>query len=190
MALGHVLERLAGEPLEVQAHRLFERVGLAQDLQYGPIRDGEVAPTEDCPWRGRLLRGEVHDENASSLGGISGHAGLFGTLRGVDGYARALLDERLHSAAVVEYASREHVRGAISGERRGFGWMLRHPGWSGGDLASDRTIGHTGFTGTGLWIDLERCRYSVLLSNRVHPSRHVESGIAELRRSFNHAAHA
>jgi CubicO group peptidase (beta-lactamase class C family) len=65
-----------------------------------------------------------------------------------------------------------------------------HPGWSGGDLMSARSIGHTGFTGTGLWVDLERQRSSVLLSNRVHPSRHVESDIVRLRRAFNHAAMA
>jgi len=137
------------------------------------------------------LRGEVHDENASALGGVSGHAGLFGTLRGVAGYARALLDGRLHPPAVVEYLSREHARAAADdGERRGFGWMLTHRGWSGGDLMSPRSIGHTGFTGTGVWIDLDRGRSSVLLTNRVYPSRHVESGIIGLRRAFNHAAHA
>ena len=64
-----------------------------------------MAPTELCPWRGRLLRGEVHDENASALGGVSGHAGLFGTLRGVSGFARALLDGRLHSRVLVDYLS-------------------------------------------------------------------------------------
>ena len=67
--------------------------------------------------------------------------------------------------------------------------MLTHPGWSGGDLIGERSIGHTGFTGTGLWVDLERSRFTVLLSNRVYPSRHVESGIVGLRRAFNHAAH-
>jgi CubicO group peptidase (beta-lactamase class C family) len=63
------------------------------------------------------------------------------------------------------------------------------PGWSGGDLLSARSIGHTGFTGTGVWIDLDRPRASVLLTNRVHPSRHIDSGIIPLRRAFNHAAH-
>jgi CubicO group peptidase (beta-lactamase class C family) len=68
--------------------------------------------------------------------------------------------------------------------------MLAHPGWSGGDMAGPGTIGHTGFTGTGLWIDLDRGRRTVLLTNRVHPSRHVDSGIDGLRRGFNHAAFA
>lgn len=189
--LGHLLERVVGEPLQQQAARLFQGLGLGSALTYGPVHQGEVAPTEDCPWRGRVLRGEVHDENAAALGGVSGHAGLFGTLPGVAGFARALLDGSLVPAPVVEYLAREHARGPGPGdERRGFGWMLPYPGWSGGEMVSQRTLGHTGFTGTGLWIDLDRGRFSVLLTNRVHPSRHVESGIVPLRRAFNLAAHA
>jgi CubicO group peptidase (beta-lactamase class C family) len=191
LVLGHILERLTGRPLDGLARELFSRLGLADSLAYAVPAGVDVAPTEHCPWRGRLLRGEVHDENAAALGGIAPHAGLFGTLRGVAGYARALLDGRLHRASVVEYLSTEHARSRAAGlERRGFGWVLMHPGWSGGDLMSRRSIGHTGFTGTGLWIDLDRARYSVLLTNRVYPSRHTESGIVGLRRAFNHGAHA
>lgn len=191
LLLGHVLERLSGRQLGHLAAELYARLGLQDDLRFGPLpAERPVAPTEVCPWRGRLLRGEVHDENAASLGGAVGHAGLFGTLQGVAGYARALLDTRLHSPAVLTYLSEEHARDPLTGERRGFAWSLMHPGWSGGDLVSRRTIGHTGFTGTGVWIDLERQRYSVLLTNRVHPSRHVETGMVRLRRAFNHVAHA
>jgi CubicO group peptidase (beta-lactamase class C family) len=191
MLLGHLLERVLEAPLEVLARGLFARVGLGGALAFQAPTDAPIAPTERCPWRSRVLRGEVHDENAAALGGVAGHAGLFGTLRGVCGYARALLGGRLHSSAVLAYLSREHARAAPPDlERRGVGWVLMHPGWSGGDLISERSIGHTGFTGTGLWIDLERGRYTVLLTNRVHPSRHVESNIVALRRAFNHAAHA
>ena len=187
--LGHILERVCGRPLDHLARGLFGRIGVQEHLTFSPPQDAPIAPTEDDPWRGRLLRGEVHDENACALGGVSGHAGLFGTLRGVCGYARALLGGRLHSPSVVEYLSREHARGAPPDqERRAFGWSLMYPGWSGGDLMSPRSIGHTGFTGTGVWVDLERSRFTVLLTNRVHPSRHVESGIVGLRRAFNHAA--
>ena len=189
MLLGHLLERLSGQRLDDLARGLYARLGLDSMLRFGPPADAPVAPTEHCPWRERLLRGEVHDENAAALGGVAGHAGLFGTLRGVCGYARALLDGRLHAPPVLAYLSQEHAR-SDAGERRGFGWILAHPGWSGGDLISPRSVGHTGFTGTGIWIDLERQRYSVLLTNRVHPSRHVESGIVGLRRAFNHAAYA
>ena len=190
VVLGHLLERLCGAPLEQQAAGLYARLGLADQLAFRPgIDPARCAPTESCPWRGRLLRGEVHDENAAAMDGVSGHAGLFGTLRGVAGFAEALLERRLFPEPVLAYLAREHARGA-DGERRGFGWILAHPGWSGGDLAGGRTIGHTGFTGTGLWIDLDRGRRTVLLTNRVHPSRRVESGIAVLRRAFNHAAFA
>ncbi|SRR6266540_811912 len=191
IVLGHILERLSGCRIDQLAHDLFSRLSLAEELAYEVPADAAVAPTEHCPWRGRLLRGEVHDENAAALGGVAPHAGLFGTLRGVSAYARALLECRVHPPALMEYLSQEHAHAAPSDlERRGFGWVLMHPGWSGGDLISARSIGHTGFTGTGLWIDLEHRRYSVLLSNCVHPSRHVESGIVGLRRAFNHAAHA
>jgi len=189
MLLGYAMERLTGCPLADLATQLFTRLQLQDALSFTP--GPNVAPTEQCPWRGRLLRGEVHDENASALGGVAGHAGLFGTLRGVSGFARALLDGRAHPPGVVAYLSRPHATGeGEDDERRGFGWMLRHPGWSGGDLMSRHSIGHTGFTGTGMWVDLERGRFSVLLTNRVYPSRHVESGIIALRRAFNHAAHA
>jgi CubicO group peptidase (beta-lactamase class C family) len=192
MLLGYLLERLFEMPLEALARQLFARVGLDSALGYSVPTGAPIAPTERCPWRARIVRGEVHDENAFALGGVAGHAGLFGTLRGVCGYARALLSCRLHSGPVLGYLSQDHARATVphDGERRGFGWILMHPGWSGGDLMSRRSIGHTGFTGTGIWIDLERGRYSVLLTNRVHPSRHVESNIVGLRRAFNHAAHA
>jgi CubicO group peptidase (beta-lactamase class C family) len=191
MLLGYILERIYSTPLEALAHALFARIGLDEHLGFVLPEGAPVAPTEVCPWRGRLLLGEVHDENAAAFGGVSGHAGLFGTLRGVCGYARALLQCRLHSAAVLAYLSTEHARAEPPDlERRGFGWSLMFPGWSGGDLMSPRSIGHTGFTGTGIWIDLERGAYSVLLTNRVHPSRHIDSNIVGLRRAFNHAAHA
>jgi CubicO group peptidase (beta-lactamase class C family) len=189
--LGHVLERLVGRSLDQAAAELYARLGLRDGLGFAPPASAQVASTEDDPWRGRVLRGEVHDENAAALGGVAGHAGLFGTLAGVSGYAQALLEGRVHSPAVMAYLSHEHARKAPpETERRGFGWMLAHPGWSGGDLTSPRCIGHTGFTGTGVWVDLERGRWSVLLTNRVHPSRHIESGIVALRRQFNHAAHS
>lgn len=191
MLLGHILERQLGERLDALARALYARIGLDEHISFRVPDGAPVAPTESCPWRGRMLRGEVHDENASALGGVSGHAGLFATLKGVCGYARALLNGRLHTPAVLDYLSAEHARAEPPElERRGFGWSLMAAGWSGGDLISRHSIGHTGFTGTGIWIDLERGRYSVLLTNRVHPSRHSETNIVGLRRAFNHAAHA
>lgn len=137
------------------------------------------AATEFCHWRGRVMRGEVHDENAFVLGGAAGHAGLFGTAQALLDFAEALLDGGGAlglDADGVAGLRRRHT------PTRGLGWEMAHPGWPGGDGCSPDTIGHTGFTGTGLWIDFGRRRAWTLLTNRVHPSRHADSGIAVLRR--------
>jgi CubicO group peptidase (beta-lactamase class C family) len=130
-----------------------------------------AAATEDCPWRGRVLVGEVHDENCAALHG-SGHAGLFGT-------AAAVLD---FAAEVLNGYGSPQVREPL-GDRRTHGWERPFAGWSGGEHCSAETIGHTGFTGTGLWIDFSRARAWTLLTNRIHPTRHFNSGIVELRRA-------
>ncbi len=164
MLLGIVIERLTGRPLLQQP--------LPPGLSFRPDPD-DTAATERCTWRGRVMRGEVHDENAFALGGAAGHAGLFGTADGVLDAAQAMLgglDPALAGIRTRHSATRT------------LGWEARHPGWSGGDACSDGTIGHTGFTGTGLWIDFERGVAWTLLTNRVHPSRHRDTGIAGLRR--------
>ena len=120
------------------------------------------------------MRGEVHDENASALGG-AGHAGLFGSMQAVLDFASDLLTGQNISGNTVTL-----MRTALS-DTRTHGWERAHAGWSGGDRCSEATIGHTGFTGTGLWIDFGRSLAWSLLTNRVHPSRHVDTGIAALR---------
>ncbi|GGJ70363.1 serine hydrolase domain-containing protein [Deinococcus aquiradiocola] len=168
MLLGQVLERVRGRPL-----RDFP---LPAGLTFRPEADGSVA-TERCAWRGRVLRGEVHDENASAQGGVAGHAGLFGTLHGVLDAARALLDgTALTPAALAELR-------APQTPTRALGWERRFPGWSGGSLCSPGTLGHTGFTGTGCWIDFERGYAWTLLTNNVHPSRHTARPLQPLRRA-------
>jgi CubicO group peptidase (beta-lactamase class C family) len=170
--LGIAVERITGAPLLAWP--------LAEGLSYGPP-PGPAVATERCSWRGRVLRGEVHDENASALGGAAGHAGLFGTVAGVLGFAQGLLDGSGASPAMLE-AIRTPVR-----DERTCGWECRFDGWHGGDSCSPATIAHTGFTGTGLWIDFDRGLAWTLLTNRVHPTRHRESGIAELRRATGEA---
>jgi len=145
----------------------------------------DCAATERCSWRGRVMRGEVHDENAFAMGGAAGHAGLFGTAEAVLGFARGLLEGRVLSAASVAAMVAEQQ--VLQGVRRGLGWQLATPGWHGGDRCSPGTIGHTGFTGTGLWIDRDGGRAWTVLTNRVHPSRHVDSGIALLRQRVGEA---
>jgi len=131
-----------------------------------------AAATEDDPWRGRVICGEVHDENCYALQG-SGHAGLFGTVAAVLDFAAVRLRDTGADAL---------IRAPLSA-RRTHGWERPYDGWSGGDRASAQTIGHTGFTGVGLWIDFARGRAWTLLTNRVHPTRHFDSGILALRRA-------
>ncbi|MBJ3786054.1 serine hydrolase domain-containing protein [Devosia sediminis] len=137
------------------------------------------AATEDCYWRHRVVVGEVHDDNCSALEG-AGHAGLFGTVASVLDFAAAKLGSAGPGAL---------IRKPLSG-RRTHGWERPYEGWSGGEKCSPGTIGHTGFTGTGLWIDFERGHAWTLLTNRVHPTRHFDSGILPLRRAVGDAVNA
>lgn len=165
--LGIALERLSGETIRAQDP------GPGFGWSADPAR---AAATERDPWRGRVMAGEVHDENCYALQG-SGHAGLFGTAGSVLDYAQGLLDGTGASPGVVALMRRR------VGGNRAHGWELPNVGWSGGDACSPETIGHTGFTGVGLWIDFSRRRAWTLLTNRVHPTRHFDSGIFALRRA-------
>lgn len=147
---------------------------LGEGLSFGPP-PGPAVATEACSWRGRVMKGEVHDENCYAMGGDTGHAGLFGTVDGVLGFARDLMQGKLLGAEMMA-----QIRTAQMGHRT-CGWERAFPGWSGGERCSAETIGHTGFTGTGLWIDFERGLAWTLLTNRVHPTRHADSGIFALR---------
>ena len=173
--LGIAIERITGAPLSAWP--------IGDGLGFGPPPGPDVA-TEFCQWRGRVLKGEVHDENAHALGGAPGHAGLFGTVDGVLGFALAMLQGRQLSPPMMAA-----VCTAQFGHRT-CGWDSAHPGWPGGDACSGQTIGHTGFTGTGLWIDFEHGLAWTLLTNRVHPSRHSDSGIFALRPAVGDALFA
>ena len=170
--LGIAIERITGRPLRDWP--------LPPGLSYGPP-PGPAVATEACSWRGRVMKGEVHDENAWALGGAPGHAGLFGTVAGVLDYAQGLFDGSGASPFLLE-AIRTPVH-----EHRTCGWERRFAGWPGGDACSGETIGHTGFTGTGLWVDFGRGLAWTLLTNRVHPTRHRETAIMELRRATGDA---
>jgi CubicO group peptidase (beta-lactamase class C family) len=164
--LGIAIERITGQPLGAWP--------LGEGLSFGPP-PGPAVATEHCMWRGRVLKGEVHDENCAAMGGQTGHAGLFGTVAGVLDFAQGLLDGSGASPAMLEAIRTPQY------EHRTCGWERKFAGWSGGQACSDETIGHTGFTGTGLWVDFERGLAWTLLTNRVHPNRHRESGIFQLR---------
>jgi len=164
--LGIAFERLTG--------RSLREWPLGEGLRYGPP-PGPAVATEACSWRGRVLKGEVHDENCFALGGATGHAGLFGTLAGVLDFAESLLDGSGTTPLLLN-----EIRTPYR-DHRTCGWEKKFAGWHGGDACSAETIGHTGFTGTGLWVDFGRGLAWTLLTNRVHPTRHRETGIRELR---------
>jgi CubicO group peptidase (beta-lactamase class C family) len=195
MLLGFILEDAAApaprapgvyEPaasLSAQFQRIASFV-TDEPLTFNPPRAWRprIAPTEVDPWRGRLVVGEVHDENTWALGGAAGQAGLFGTAAAVGGFARAVLrniaGERILAAPGT---IREFIRRTpVPGSSRALGWDTMLPTSSCGTRMSLSAIGHTGFTGTSLWIDWERDLYVVLLTNRVHPTRANER-LAALR---------
>jgi serine-type D-Ala-D-Ala carboxypeptidase len=199
MLLGDFLEhRLTGTLDQLTRTRIAGPLGL-DDLGYRPIAadgtalpGGEVAATQRCSVRGRVLVGEVDDLNAYALGGVAGHAGLFGTATAVAAVAHALCA-----------AWRGGGRGIVDGQLLrafwqpagipGSTWRL---GWDGpsatGSLAGDRiartAVGHLGFTGCSLWIDPEREAFVVMLSNRVHPVAREDERFRQLRRAVNDAA--
>lgn len=163
--LGIVLERIFAKRI--------------RDMDAGPgfafsAPPEESAATENCTWRQRVLSGEVHDDNCSALHG-AGHAGLFGTAGSVLDFAQGLLQGHGASPAAIAL-----MRAPLAATRT-HGWERAHSGWSGGSTCSPDTIGHTGFTGTGLWVDFVRGRAWTLLTNRIHPTRHFDSGIVALR---------
>ncbi len=164
--------------LDAQFHHVASLV-TAEPLTFNPPREwrARTAPTEVDTWRGRLLAGEVHDENAWSLGGAAGHAGLFGTAGAVGAFARAVL----HTISGQPLLARPETMRAfiaptdIPGSSRALGWDTMRPTSSCGTRLSPTAIGHTGFTGTSVWIDWERDLYIALLTNRVFPTRQNEA---------------
>lgn len=173
--LGQVVERITGTPLDRHlASRVFAPLGMRETM-YNPPRTlrPRIAPTEVDPWRGRHLRGEVHDENAFALGGVSGHAGLFSSAHDMARFARAYLGGgQLEGVRVFRTATvSRFTRRAGTGSSRALGWDTATGSNSAGTKMSPSTFGHTGFTGTSLWIDPENDVFVLLLANRVNPSR-------------------
>lgn len=177
MLLAFMLEDACGTPFA----KLFDTfwsglaTGAASTLRFNPPRElrERCAPTELDLWRGRLLQGEVHDENAWELGGAAGHAGLFATGSAVGCFARAMLEGLNGDSTIArpDTLAQFVQRSRVPGSSRALGWDTMLPTSSCGTRMSARAIGHTGFTGTSLWIDPERDLYVVFLTNRVHPTR-------------------
>lgn len=185
--LGLIAEQATGQGLDdLMTDLVSAPLGLTDTgFRPGPAGRARAVATEACPWRGRTVVGEVHDENAVVLGGVAGHAGLFATLADLERLACSLLGGgppllRPDTLTVMTAPRTDHLN-----LRRALAWQGQDPvGSPVGDSFGPASYGHTGFTGTSLWIDPEAGRYAILLSNRVHPSRE-ERGFAELRRDFH-----
>jgi CubicO group peptidase (beta-lactamase class C family) len=167
-------------PLTERFALMMTQMNIVEEIQFTPPRlwHARIAPTEHDEWRGRVLVGEVHDDNAAALGGIAGHAGLFGTAAALGSYARHLLQVLDGRSGVFRRTTLEEFvtrRREIPGSSRALGWDTMLPTSSCGTRMSARAFGHTGFTGTSLWIDPEKDVYVVLLTNRVHPTRTNEA---------------
>lgn len=194
MLLGATVEEISGQTLDRFCHeKIYRPFGLRAtgfvDLmllrtrRMAPVTE-MIAPTERCPWRKRVLCGEVHDDNAYAMGGVAGHAGLFSSAAEVDTILCRLeacfagRDAYLPAEILQTFW---RIDGTVPGSTWALGWDTPSPqGSMAGALFSPRTVGHLGFTGTSIWIDLERQRHVILLSNRVHPSRD-NNAIRELR---------
>ncbi len=194
IVLTQAVEAITGQRLnDFLDSRLFGPLGM-QSTRYLPPESwrDRIAPTEnDTVFRHRLLRGEVHDENAGRLGGVSGHAGLFSTGPDLARFAQWLLDSRLTPGRspgvsrpqlspelVLRFTMRQNIP---PGSSRALGWDTPSENSSAGTKMGPNAFGHTGFTGTSIWFDPDRNLFIILLTNRVNPTR-ANTKILQVRR--------
>jgi beta-glucosidase-like glycosyl hydrolase/CubicO group peptidase (beta-lactamase class C family) len=192
LLLGEILERVTGKDLKSMAREeIFEPLDM-DDTMFQPDASvlSRIAPTELDPWRGRVVRGEVHDENAFGLGGVAPHAGLFSTARSLAQFAQMMINggagngrRLLNPETIALFTTRANL---VPGSSRALGWDTPSESSSAGRFFSVSSYGHTGFTGTSLWIDPERELFVILLTNRVHPTRENPK-ITDLRPAFHDA---
>jgi serine-type D-Ala-D-Ala carboxypeptidase len=188
MVLGEIIETISGTNLDVFFHdHISQRLKLRSttfiDLTRCPtsqsqFKEDEIAPTELCPWRKKVLCGEVHDDNAFAAGGIAGHAGLFSSARDIHTVVAQLdrclrgRDSFLPQPLVEEFFTKDD---SVPRSTHTLGWDTPAPkNSSSGKYFSRKSVGHLGFTGTSLWWDLEKSFHVILLTNRVHPNRNNE----------------
>jgi beta-N-acetylhexosaminidase len=175
--MAEIIQRLTGKPLDQLANEeIFGPLGM-KDSMYNPSKKlwPEIAPTEvDNQLRHRLVQGEVHDENAYSIGGVSGHAGVFSTSPDLAALCQMFLNGGVYAhhrivkrATIAEFT----VPQVLAKNTRTLGWVVPTEGSSSGHYFSAHSYGHTGFTGTTIWIDPDRQLFVVLLTNRVNPTR-------------------
>lgn len=178
MLLGFIIEKITGVSLAESAKEvLYGPLGLSDDLFYPSSqvkKNVDYVSTEKCPWTGKMLCGQVHDDNCRAIGGVAGHAGLFGTLHGVLSMCEQFLDQWKGRGAHPAYSNKQLQRilepVSNSGWTMGFD-IVSETGSSSGNYFSKGSVGHLGFTGTSFWIDPVQECIIVLLTNRVHPTR-------------------
>ena len=190
--MGWVVERISGETLDAFTEsRIFAPLGM-EDTGFRP--DGalrtRIAPTEMTPPRGYPVHGEVADESAFALGGIAGHAGLFGTATDLSVFAQMMLNGGEFNGTRIVREETIRLFTKPVADHRALGWEVAAGERGAGEYLSGRAYGHVGYTGTSLWIDPEREMFVVLLTNRVHAARARRPGIiiADVRHDLADAA--
>ena len=171
--LGFTVEAITGKTLDVFLHeRVFTPLGMT-DTHFRPDGSlrGRIAPTELTPPRGYPLRGEVHDENAYALGGVAGHAGLFSTVSDLSIFAQMMLNGGSYNGTRIIADSTVQLFTRRAAGTRALGWDTCSGSYGCGQYMGAESYGHTGFTGTSLWIDPEREMFVILLTNRVHAAK-------------------
>jgi CubicO group peptidase (beta-lactamase class C family) len=192
--LGALLEKVSGVSMDRLVEQEIRKPIGCHSLAANPLTHGvalsNIAATEDVPWRGGVIHGSVHDDNAFVLGGLAGHAGLFGTVGDCLEVGAAWRDSLLgRSGFLGKEVAEEFTTRVLTdhGFARALGWDVpSSPASAAGAGASPRTIGHLGFTGTSIWIDPVRDAVVVLLTNRVHPTSKNEN-IKQFRPGFHDA---
>jgi serine-type D-Ala-D-Ala carboxypeptidase len=190
--LGFIAEAISGQPLDQFLEReVFSKLGMSDThFRLSASDAARSAPTEIAPPRGYPLRGEVHDENAWALGGVAGHAGLFSTASDLSVFAQMLLEGGKYAGVRVISDSTVALFTRRAAGRRALGWDTCDGGAGCGQHLSERAFGHTGFTGTSIWIDPDRQVFVILLTNRVHAARATRPSkvIADVRNDLADAA--
>jgi beta-N-acetylhexosaminidase len=187
-----IIERLTGRTLDdLTKAYIFSPLGM-KDTAFRPAKNlwPWIAPTEfDRNLRNRLVQGEVHDENAFTMGGVSGHAGVFSTAPDLAAFCQMLLNGGVyahHRILKRTTISQFTAPQPLSNGTRTLGWAVPTEGSSSGHYFSSHSFGHTGFTGTSIWIDPDRQLFVVLLTNRVNPTRENQK-IAQVRPALHDA---
>ena len=190
--LGLLVEVVSGEPLDkFLTRRVFDPLGMNETM-YRPADSlrYRIAPTEVTPPRGYPLRGEVHDENAYALGGVAGHAGLFSTAADLSVFAQMMLNGGEYNGVQIISKQTVDLFTSRSFGHRALGWDTAEGDYGSGRYLGPTAYGHTGFTGTSMWIDPEREMFVILLTNRVHAARALRPAkvISDVRADLSDAA--